>query len=128
MDAARVRELVERVYAALGTGDRTALEAVLDAGFVGELADGLPDGLGGRREGPDAMIDRGWWAIGARYAVLAEPEEWIPCTDGRVLVRGTYRGRRRDDGRTVEAAFAHLWGGADGRLTTLWQVTDTARW
>ncbi|MGE4425427.1 MAG: nuclear transport factor 2 family protein [Solirubrobacteraceae bacterium] len=126
--ATAVRDLVERVYAALGTGDRVALESVLDPAFVGELAAGMPHGLGGRRDGRDAMIDAGWWAIGARYAVLAEPEEWITCADGRMLVRGTYRGRERGSDRPVTATFAHLWTAGEHGLTALWQITDTARW
>jgi 2-(1,2-epoxy-1,2-dihydrophenyl)acetyl-CoA isomerase len=127
-ETATVRALVERVYAALAAGDRDALLAVLDPELDAHLADGMPDGLGGPRRGAEAMIDTGWWAIGRAYAVLAEPEEWIACADGRLLVRGRYRGRARDTGHVIDAAFDHLWTARDGRLTALRQLTDTARW
>ncbi len=122
-----IEELVHAVYAALRAGDAAALDDLLDASFVGEVAAGMPVG-GGRHEGPAAMRDDGWWAIGRAYAVHAEPAELLACTDGRLLVTGFYRGTRRADGFTVEAAFTHLWTARDGRLVALTQVTDTERW
>lgn len=127
MTTPSVEPLVRAVYAALAVGDADALDAVLAPDFVGEVADGMPVGAG-RHEGPQAMREHGWWAIGRRYAVLAEPEEFVGCGDGRLLVTGRYRGTRRADGFAVDAAFTHLWTARDGRLTALTQVTDTARW
>lgn len=121
-------ELVARVYPALASGDRDALLAALAPDFEAELAAGMPYGLGGTRHGAEAMIDTGWWAIGRRFAVVAEPEEWVACEDGRLLVRGTYRGHERATGHVVEAAFDHLWAARDGRLVALRQLTDTALW
>jgi len=121
--------LVRRLYAALGAGDEATLRELLDPAFVGRFAEGMPHRLGGVREGADAAIRDGWWAIGARFAVLAEPERWIVADDGATLtVLGTYRGRARRGGPEVEAAFAHVWRAAGGRLVALDQVTDTVRW
>lgn len=123
-----MHELVEQVYAALGRRDGEALRRVLAPAFVGTVSAGMPAGAGGVHHGPHAMIEGCWWRIGAAYKVLAEPEEWIPTADGRLLVTGFYRGTARDDGRVVHAAFTHLWTGDRERLTALTQVTDTARW
>ena len=123
-----IEELVRRLYAALAAGDRDEVLAVLDPEFEGRLAEGMPLGLGGIRGGARAMQADGWWAIGRAFAVLAEPEEWIPCADGRLLVVGRYRGAARSTGRAVDAGFAHLWAAADGRLTSISQYTDTAVW
>ncbi|MDX8153345.1 enoyl-CoA hydratase-related protein [Patulibacter brassicae] len=121
--------LVRRLYAALAAGDEAALRELLAPGFEGRLSAGMPDALGGVRRGPDAMIREGWWAIGRRFAVLAEPERWIVGDDGHSLtVLGTYRGRAREDDRAVEAAFAHVFRREGDRLVALEQVTDTARW
>lgn len=121
--------LVRRLYAALAAGDEAALRELLAPGFEGRLAAGMPDDLGGVRSGPDAMIHDGWWAIGRRFAVLAEPERWIVGDGGDSLtVLGTYRGRAREDDRPVEAAFAHVFRRDGDRLVALEQVTDTARW
>ena len=122
-----VEELVCAVYAALEVGDAAAIDAALAPGFVGHVAEGMPVG-GGRHEGPKAMREAGWWAIGRQFAVLARPEEFVPCADGRLLVVGRYRGTRRADGAPVDAAFTHLWTARDGRLVELQQVTDTRRW
>lgn len=123
-----VEGLVRALYPALAEGDAVALGVLLADDFVQELAPGLPGGIGGRRVGAASARDDGWWAIGRAYAVVAHPEEWIPCADGRLLVRGRYAGTVRGGDEPFDAAFAHLWTAADGRLTALWQLTDTARW
>jgi ketosteroid isomerase-like protein len=123
-----VRELVSSVYAALAAGDARALGELLAPGFEARVAEGMPLGLGGRRSGPEAMIRDTWWPIGRAYSMRVEPEEWIACEDGRLLVLGRYRGRARGTGQPVDAAFAHLWTARDGRLVGLRQITDTALW
>lgn len=123
-----VRPLVERLYAALAAGDEAALRALLAPGFRQTLSAGMPHGVGGVHDGPDAAIRDGWWAIGAAFRVLAEPEEWLPAGAGRLVVTGTYRGTARATRRPVTARFAHVWTAADGRLTALEQITDTACW
>lgn len=118
---------VDAVYAALAHGDEDALAALLTLDFEARFAEGMPVG-GGVRRGRQAAIER-WWTIGRAWAVRAEPAERIPCADGRLLVTGRYRGTRRGEpGHVVDAAFAHLWSAAGGRLARLEQVTDTARW
>lgn len=115
------------VYAALGNGDAAALDEVLAPDFVGHVAAGMPVG-GGVHRGPEAMRRDGWWAMGREFAVLARPDEFIACVDGRLLVTGRYRGTRRADGHEVDAAFTHLWTARDDRLVELHHVTDTRRW
>jgi 2-(1,2-epoxy-1,2-dihydrophenyl)acetyl-CoA isomerase len=122
-----IRELAERVYAALATGDRDALLAVLADDFEADAAAGMPGAIGGHITGAVAMIHF-WWALGKQYSVRPEPEEWIACADGRLLVAGTYRGRERATGHVVEAAFDHLWTAREDRLVALRQLTDTAKW
>jgi ketosteroid isomerase-like protein len=123
-----VAELARDLYGALARGDGERVEELLDPSFEGLLAEGLPLALGGRRTGPAAMRELGWWAIGREFAVRAEPREWISCADGRLLVLGRYVGTARATGRTLDAAFAHLWSARGGRLVALWQLTDTALW
>lgn len=124
-------ELVIRLYPALAAGAEATLVELLAPDFVGHLAAGLPAPIGGRHDGPRAMIDDGWWAIGRRFKVRAEPEEWYPCGGGRLVVLGRYKGRHRGPAErapVVDAAFAHLWTAAGGRLCRLVQVTDTVAW
>lgn len=123
-----MRPLVEEVYAALGRGDADGLRELLADDFVQTLSAGMPLGLGGVNVGPDAAIRDGWWAIGAAFRVLAEPERWLDAGRGQLVVTGTYRGTARATKAPIEAAFAHVWTAEDGRLTKLAQITDTARW
>jgi 2-(1,2-epoxy-1,2-dihydrophenyl)acetyl-CoA isomerase len=122
-----LRAVVESLYVALARGDRDAVAALLRADFTAVFSEGLPFGIGGARHGLEA-IDLGWWEMGRHYAVRAEPTEWIECAGGRLLVLGAYTGRARSSGAAFEAAFAHLWSGAGGRLHRLVQITDTALW
>jgi ketosteroid isomerase-like protein len=123
-----IEELVRRLYEALVTGDRHAVEELLAPDFQGSIAPGMPFGLGGHKAGMVAMRDDGWWAIGREFSVRVEPDEWIPCADGRLLVVGRYVGRARSSGRAFEAEVAHLWSAAGGRLASVHQFTDTVMW
>ncbi|MGH2876023.1 MAG: enoyl-CoA hydratase-related protein, partial [Trebonia sp.] len=124
--AAAVRDQVVSLYGALAVGDRAAIESVLTEDFVGRLTSGLPGGIGGVHVGPEAMIRDGWFAIGARWRVRAEPTSFAATDDGRLQVQGAYRGTGRSSGIAFEADFVHLWSFRDGRITGLVQVTDSA--
>jgi ketosteroid isomerase-like protein len=123
-----LRALVERLYEALATGDAAGVEDLLTSDFDGRFAAGMPLGIGGHKVGAVTARTEGWWAIGRAFKVRIEPQEWIECADGRLLVIGTYVGRARATGREFEAAFAHLWSEGDGRLASVHQFTDTALW
>jgi ketosteroid isomerase-like protein len=124
-----IAELVNRLYPALAVGDRATIEGLIAAEFTADFSPGYGPPIGGRHVGADA-IDHGWWEIGRRYSVRAEPQELIPTADGRLLVLGTYRGRPRatPEAARFAAPFAHLWTAAEDRLTALWQITDTLIW
>src|SRR5260370_34127315 len=67
-------------------------------------------------------------AIARYFEARAEPERYLDLADGRLLVTGRYRGRGRQGGGTLDAAFAHLIAIDEGRIRALEQYTDTARW
>src|ERR1700758_3622222 len=117
------------LYRALAVGDREALSKLLHPDFVGHATDGLPLGMGGRHDGPEAMRRDLWWTIGRHYKVEAQPEEFGLLDDGRLFVAGHYRGEGRASGRRLDAAFIHLIAFAgDGRIVSLHQLTDSAAW
>jgi 2-(1,2-epoxy-1,2-dihydrophenyl)acetyl-CoA isomerase len=118
-----------RLYQALAAGDRQALSRLLHPDFVGHATDGLPLGMGGRHDGPEAMQRDLWWTIGRHYKVEAHPEEFHILDDGRLSVAGHYRGEGRKSGLRLDAAFIHLIAFADdGRIVSLHQLTDSAAW
>ncbi len=125
---ARAVDVARRLYAALAAGDRAALDDLVAPDFVGRLAEGMPGGAGGVHRGAADMRRDGWGGIARHFAARAEPAEFAPLADGRLLVTGRYTGRGRRGGGPVDAAFAHVVTVVDGRVTALDQYTDTARW
>ncbi len=123
-----VRALVERVYPALAAGDRGSLLDVLHPDFDGHYSPGLPAPIGGHHSGAFDCIKNGWWAIGALFAVRAEPHRWLDCGPDELLVVGDYTGSARSTGRPFAAPFAHLWTAEGDRLRALRQYTDSALW
>jgi 2-(1,2-epoxy-1,2-dihydrophenyl)acetyl-CoA isomerase len=88
----------------------------------------MPFGIGGDHDGPAAMRRNGWGAIARHFDARAEPERFLDLADGRLLVTGRYRGRGKQGGATLDAAFAHLIAVDQGRIKSLEQFTDTVRW
>lgn len=127
IDRATAEHLARRLYAALAAGDRDGLDVLLHASFVGRTTDGLPLELGGTYDGPEAMQREFWWRIGRSYVARAEPREFGMLEDGRLVVFGRYAGAARDGG-PLDAEFVHVLSFADGRISGLHQLTDSARW
>lgn len=121
--------LAKRLYAALAAGDRKTLGEILHPDFTGRATEGLPLGLGGRYDGPEDMQRNFWWRIGRNYRVQAHAESFHTLDDGRLLVRGRYRGEGIASRRTLDAVFIHLIAFSDdNRIRALEQLTDSAAW
>jgi 2-(1,2-epoxy-1,2-dihydrophenyl)acetyl-CoA isomerase len=121
-------DLARALYAALAAGDRDQLDALLHPEFTGRTAEGMPFGIGGDHDTPVAMRRNGWGKIARHFEARAEPERFLDLADGRLLVTGRYRGRGKQGGAPLDAAFAHLIAIDQGRIKSLEQFTDTARW
>jgi 2-(1,2-epoxy-1,2-dihydrophenyl)acetyl-CoA isomerase len=128
MEDRSATDLARALYAALAAGDRNQLDALLHPEFTGRTAEGMPFGIGGDHAGPTAMRRNGWGAIARHFEARAEPERFLDLADGRLLVTGRYRGRGKQGGAVLDAAFAHLIAVDQGRIKSLEQFTDTARW
>jgi 2-(1,2-epoxy-1,2-dihydrophenyl)acetyl-CoA isomerase len=128
MEEVSPADLARALYAALAAGDRDLLEALLHPEFTGRTAEGMPFGIGGDHDSPTAMRRNGWGAIARHFEARAEPERFLDLADGRLLVTGRYRGRGKQGGAALDAAFAHLIAVDQERIKSLEQFTDTARW
>lgn len=119
----------QQLYRALAAGDRDTLGSLLHPEFVGHATEGLPLDMGGEHAGPEAMQLNLWWQIGRHYKVEAQVDEFRSLDDGRLFVAGHYRGEARATGKRLDAAFIHVIGfSADGRISALDQLTDSAAW
>lgn len=121
-------EVARRLYDAFAARDGAAVRSVLHPSFVGVVSAGMPLGVGGRHEGPEAMLAEVWAPVFSAYDVVPTPEEIIPAGSERVVAIGAYRGTERTTGKAVNAAFAHVLHMSDGRVRELIQITDTASW
>jgi ketosteroid isomerase-like protein len=121
-------EAARRLYDAFAARDPEAILDSLHRDFVGEVSAGMPLGVGGRHQGPDAMLRDVWAKVFAHYDMQVQAEEFLPSGDEHVTAIGHYRGVERGSGGAVEAAFAHVLIVADDRIVGLRQITDTAQW
>lgn len=128
MDRSVAEDLAERLYRALASGDRDALNELLHPEFEGRTTAGLPLDLGGAYHGPDAMRREFWGRIARNFVARAEPAEFSLLDDGRLLVRGCYTGKASASGGRLEAEFIHLLSFLDGQVSGLVQLTDSGRW
>ena len=128
MESRNPADLARGLYAALASGDRDQLDALLHPEFTGRTAEGMPFGIGGDHDSPAAMRRNGWGKIARHFEARAEPEQFLDLADGRLLVTGRYHGRGKQSGAPLDAAFAHLIMIDQGRIKSLEQYTDTARW
>lgn len=122
------QDQVRLFYRALAAGDAATLRELLHPSFVGHTTEGLPFGLGGTHDGPEAMARDFWWSIGRHYRAHAEPEQFSPAGSDGLLVLGRYTGTAREGGGRLDAAFAHVLRFTDGQISGLRQYTDSQRW
>src|SRR6202048_4111277 len=128
MEHSKHADLARAFYAALAAGDRARLDALLHPEFTGRTAEGMPFGIGGDHDSPAAMRRNGWGTIARHCEARAAPKHSPDLADGRLWVTGRYRGGGKQGGAPLDAAFAHLIAIDQGRIKSLEQYTDTARW
>ena len=118
--------IVRRFYEALGGGDIEAVLSLLDPHVEWTEAERFPY-YGGTWHGPQAVLDN----LLKRLAVdwhgfSAMAHEFIADGD-RVVSLGTYSGTFKKTGRSISAAFAHVWTVRGDKLAKFNMHTDTAK-
>lgn len=120
--------VAHRLYEAFADLDVEALRGLLTDDFVGEVSRGMPCDVGGRHQGPDAMVDEVWVRVFSAYDVQVVPDEYLVSAPDQVVVLGRYVGAARSGSGAVDAVFAHVITTRDGQIAALRQITDTAAW
>ena len=118
-------ELVQKFYAALGTGDIPTIFTVLDLDLEWTEAERFPY-YGGTWNSPQAVIDNLLLPISRDWEDFSAKVDDFIAQDNRVVAFGTYSGTYRQTGQSMSAPFAHLWA-ARGQLSHFVQYTDTAK-
>ena len=122
------QEMGQVLYDALLAGDQNTLRRLLADDFVGDLTPGLPNGYGDHTyQGREVMLTDGWGRVGESFAMGPNVDEIIP-TDDYIIGRGYYVGSAVPTGKPVRARFAHFWRVQDDKITSVFQVTDSATW
>lgn len=119
---------VQDLYRSFAARDPDALRSLLSPTFVGHVSAGMPCGVGGRHDGPEAMLAEVWLPVFALYDVTPVPETTRVAGDGSVVVHGWYTGTCRSSGEEMRAEFVHLIELDGDKIAVLRQVTDTASW
>ncbi len=119
-------DMVRHFYDALGRGDVPAVLALLDAQVEWTEAERFPY-YGGTWHGPQAVLDNLLVPLSRDWdGFSATAHEFIGEGD-RVVSLGTYSGTFKKTGRSVSAAFAHVWTVRGGKLAKFDMHTDTAK-
>ena len=118
-------EVAKRTYEAFGRGDLPAVLANFDPNVEWHAAEGLP--WGGQHNGPEAVAENVFGAVLAAVDGFAlDIDDYLDAGD-HVVAIGRYSGTGRQNGRPLDAAFAHVWEFEGGKLKRFLHFTDTAR-
>ena len=115
--------IIRELYAAFGRQDMATVLRLMHPEIVWVQNEGFPGG--GRHVGTAAVVNDvfeklkkdwdGWQAIVA---------EWLDAGD-KIVALGEYRGTCKATGKSMKAAFAHVYTLADGRVVKFQQFADT---
>jgi uncharacterized protein len=117
---------VHRFYDALRRGDVASVLSLLDADVRWTEAESFPY-YSGTWQGPKAVVERLLIPLSQEWDnFAATPYEFVAQAD-RVVTLGTYSGTYKKTGKSLSAAFAHVWTVRDDKLVTFDMHTDTAK-
>jgi hypothetical protein len=117
-------EIIQRLYQAFAAQDRDQILAIFDPSIEWIQNEGFPGG--GRHVGAETVLNE----VFARFARdwkswQADVGRWLDAGDS-IVALGVYRGTHRATGKSMTAAFAHVYRLRDGRVVRFEQYADTA--
>jgi hypothetical protein len=119
-------DIMRRGYEAFNHGDIETVMGLLDPEIEWQEPDveGMP--ARGTHHGPEAVANNVFGAVVETWDDFqATPEEFLDAGD-RVVVLGRIEGTGKATGRTIEAAYAHVWTLRDGKVVHHRNYVDTA--
>jgi hypothetical protein len=117
-------QIVQQLYDAFARRDADAIRRIFHPQIEWVQNDGFPNG--GRHVGADTVLNDVFARFRTDWSAWQAPvHEWLDAGDTIVAI-GEYRGTHKATGRSMTAAFAHVYDLRDGRITCFRQYTDTA--
>ena len=118
-------QIVRHLYDAFASGDIPALLANFDPQMEWVAAEGAP--YPGTFLGPNDILTNLFARLSSEWdGFRAQPAEVLDAGE-HVVVLGRYFGTYKETGRSMSAAFAHVWTVRDGRVFRLRQYADTRK-
>jgi hypothetical protein len=118
------RAVVEQLYAAFAARDLPRIRELFAPDIEWNQNAGFPNG--GRHVGVDVVLKDVFGKFRTDWSAWkVVVHEYLDAGDTIVAI-GEYQGTHRLTGRTMTAAFAHVYDVRDGRITRFRQFTDTA--
>ena len=115
-DAARAEDVVRGVYERLSANDLL--------GLLNACAADVEWRLGGRAAHGREGVAEWWMAADEEREVVACTPADVRASGGRVLARGTLRGRVRATGRFRSSEWVHEWVVRDGLVASAREADD----
>ena len=118
-------DLIERLYDAFGRGDIATVLDAYDEQIEWTSAEGAA--YPGTFVGKEAVLTNIFARLGSEWdGFRAEPTEYLDAGD-QVVALGRYSGTYKATGRSMNAAFAHVWTLRDGRIMRYRQYVDSRK-
>ena len=117
--------LVKQVYGAFARGDVPAVLGAFDENVEWTSAEGAP--YPGTFRGPNAILTNIFARLGGEWeGFRAEPAEFLDAGE-HIVALGRYSGNYKGTGRSMNAAFAHVWTVRNGKVVRFRQYADTRK-
>jgi hypothetical protein len=118
-------EIVKRLYTAFRERDTNTIVELFDPEIEWIQNEGFPGG--GRHVGSDAVINDVFAKFGHDWETWQVfVDEWLDAGDA-IIALGEYRGIHKSTGKSMKAAFAHVYTLKNSRIVRFQQYTDTLK-
>ena len=118
-------EIVQRFYVAFGGKDRDTILQLFAPDIEWIQNKGFP--AGGRHVGAETVLNEVFTKFRVEWKSWEAPvNEWIDAGE-TIIALGEYRGAHARTGKSMTAAFAHIYRVRNGRIAQFRQFTDTMK-
>ncbi|MDX1579017.1 MAG: nuclear transport factor 2 family protein, partial [Gemmatimonadota bacterium] len=108
-------------------GNVLAVLAAMDPAIEWNEAENFPYADGNPYVGPQAVVEGVFARLGSEWDYWNLAIEDVLDAGDRVIALGRYRAKHAENGREIDAQFAHVWTLRDSKAVRFQQYADTAQ-